>query len=244
MRPLSRPIRAPDVLRLEDVEPPIPEADEVRVRIHATTVSRTTARCEKDRRSWPLTTGVRRPRRRILGSDLAGEVDTVGSNVTEFEVGDRSSASIREVWCARRAPLHAARRAVADAVRHAVRGAAAICDGAILALNALRPANLRKGRGFSSTVRRDQSERRGAAGQAFRCRRQRRVQPKSIELVRRSARRGHRLHTAGVHGNGQSYDVILDAVGTLRFRLSGLTQAGGVYLPRRFRNLFLSPGRR
>ena len=80
----------PEVLRLEDVEPPVPKDSEVRVRIHATTVSRTDCAL---RAGEPLvarvTTGLRRPRRRILGSDLAGEVDAVGANVTEFEAGDR-----------------------------------------------------------------------------------------------------------------------------------------------------------
>jgi len=80
----------PEVLRLEDVEPPVPKDGEVRVRIHATTVSRTDCAL---REGVPfvarLTTGLRRPRQRILGSDLAGEVEAIGANVTEFEAGDR-----------------------------------------------------------------------------------------------------------------------------------------------------------
>src|SRR5271170_1932034 len=80
----------PDVLRLEDVERPVPKDDEVRVGVHATTVSRTDCAL---RAGEPFisrfVTGLRRPKRRILGSDLAGEVDAVGATVTEFEVGDR-----------------------------------------------------------------------------------------------------------------------------------------------------------
>ncbi len=75
----------PDVLRLEDVERPLPREDEVLVKIHATTVNRSTSTLVKPR----LVFGVRRPRHRILGSELAGEVEAVGAAVSEFAVGDQ-----------------------------------------------------------------------------------------------------------------------------------------------------------
>jgi NADPH:quinone reductase-like Zn-dependent oxidoreductase len=73
----------PDVLRLEEIEPPVPKDDEVRIKVHATTVSRTDCAL---RGGEPFisrfVTGVLRPKRKVLGSDLAGEVEAVG--VTEL----------------------------------------------------------------------------------------------------------------------------------------------------------------
>jgi len=79
----------PEVLRLEDVERPVPRDDEVLVRIHATTVTRTDCGLRSaDLFISRFFTGLRRPKRRILGSELAGEVDAVGAAVHEFGVGD------------------------------------------------------------------------------------------------------------------------------------------------------------
>src|SRR5947207_5428959 len=86
----------PDVLRLEDVERPIPKEDEILVKIHATAVTRADcATREANRRSGLAVTllsrsisGIRRPRQRILGSELAGEVEAVGAAVSEFAVGE------------------------------------------------------------------------------------------------------------------------------------------------------------
>ena len=79
----------PDVLRLEDIARPVPKEDEVLVKIHATTVTRTDCGV---RAGNPVIsrffTGLRRPRQRILGTELAGEVEAVGAAVGEFAVGD------------------------------------------------------------------------------------------------------------------------------------------------------------
>ncbi len=80
----------PDVLRIEQVEPPVPVEDEVLVKIWATTVSR--ADCHRRAASpflWRLFACLRRPRRPIPGGGLAGEVEAAGPAVTEFTVGDR-----------------------------------------------------------------------------------------------------------------------------------------------------------
>src|SRR6266550_9004087 len=87
----------PEVLRLEDIERPVPTADEVLVKVHATTVNRfDTATREANRRSGlaiaimsRLVSGLRRPRHRVLGTEFAGEVEAVGAAVSEFAVGDR-----------------------------------------------------------------------------------------------------------------------------------------------------------
>ena len=75
----------PDVLRVVDVERPVPADDEVLVEVHATTVNRTDCGF---RAPWPwfirLFAGLRRPKRTILGSEFAGVVVEVGSAVNEF----------------------------------------------------------------------------------------------------------------------------------------------------------------
>src|SRR5262249_18449179 len=86
----------PGVLRLEEVERPVPKEDEILVRIHATTVNRLDcAPREANRRSGlavmllsRFISGIRRPKQRILGSELAGEIAAVGPAVSQFAVGD------------------------------------------------------------------------------------------------------------------------------------------------------------
>ncbi len=80
----------PDVMRLEDVDRPVPREGEVLVKVRATTVTRSDAAL---RAAKPFLsrffTGLRRPKRKILGTEFAGEVEAVGDAVTEFGVGDR-----------------------------------------------------------------------------------------------------------------------------------------------------------
>lgn len=85
----------PEVLQLREVVTPIPKDDEVRVRIHATTV--TAGDCEVRGLNMPLWlrlpmrayAGLWKPvRLTVLGQELAGEVESVGRHVTRFKVGD------------------------------------------------------------------------------------------------------------------------------------------------------------
>ena len=91
----------PDGLRLEEVEKPSPKDNEVRVRIHATTV--TAGDCEMRSLKFPLLLalplrayiGIRKPTRiTILGQELAGEIETVGRDVKRFKTGDQVFAAI------------------------------------------------------------------------------------------------------------------------------------------------------
>src|SRR5260370_18417726 len=83
----------PDVLRLEEVERPVPKDDEVLVKIHATTVNRTdTALRAAEPFVSRFITGLRRPKRRLLGTELAGEVPETGAAGPEFEGGDHAFA--------------------------------------------------------------------------------------------------------------------------------------------------------
>lgn len=80
----------PEVLEVrDDVARPTPDAGEVLVRVHATTVNRTDCGF-RDPRPWFVRffSGLTRPRRPVLGSEFAGVVAEVGSDVTELAVGD------------------------------------------------------------------------------------------------------------------------------------------------------------
>lgn len=87
-----------EVLGLETRAAPVPKADEVLIRIHATTVTSgdRSARSLDLPRGYGaigrLVFGVLGPRRSVLGTELAGVVEVIGQSVTEFSVGDRVCA--------------------------------------------------------------------------------------------------------------------------------------------------------
>jgi NADPH:quinone reductase-like Zn-dependent oxidoreductase len=91
----------PEVLRLQDVEKPAPRDGEVLVKVQATTVTigDTIMRSlNMPIRGWQkfmarLFRGWRRPKRPILGMELAGDVESVGRQVTRFKPGDAVFAS-------------------------------------------------------------------------------------------------------------------------------------------------------
>ena len=89
----------PDVLQLTTVEKPTPKDNEVLIKIVATTVHVGDTRMRSfsvPRLQWlfaRLYLGIFKPRRKILGMELAGEIETVGQSVTRYQKGDRVFAS-------------------------------------------------------------------------------------------------------------------------------------------------------
>jgi NADPH:quinone reductase-like Zn-dependent oxidoreductase len=224
----------PDVLRLEDVERPVPKDDELLIRVHATTVNRTDCGW---RGADPFFTrvflGVRGPKNRILGSELAGEVEAVGPAVSEFAVGDRVFGisyfgAHAEFVCEREsAPIG-----------HMPAGmtfeeAAAVCDGALIALSCLKLAHPLAGRsilvygasGSIGTAAVQLTRHFGAEVTAV-------CNTKSIELARSLGADEVIDHTQeDFTRNGKTYDVIFDSVGKHSFRrCRGSLKRGGLYI--------------
>lgn len=89
----------PEVLKLTEVEKPVPKDDEVLIKVFATTVTIGDSRMRSftvPRAQWlfaRLYLGVRKPKRAILGMELAGEIEALGKGVTRFKVGDLVFAS-------------------------------------------------------------------------------------------------------------------------------------------------------
>jgi NADPH:quinone reductase-like Zn-dependent oxidoreductase len=233
----------PEVLHIKDVGKPVPRDDEVLVKIHASTVNRLDCHTrEANRGSGPavmllsrMVSGLRRPRQPILGSELAGEVVAVGSAVKEFAVGDLVFANT-----GLRFGAHAEYTCVPSAGRiaHMPRvatfdEAAAVSDGFLNALWCMRQGELRKDQsilvyGASGAI--------GTAGvqlaRYFGADVTGVTTTKNLDLVRSlGAGKVIDYTTEDFTKNGETYDVIFDAVGKHSFaRSKGSLKAGGRYL--------------
>jgi NADPH:quinone reductase-like Zn-dependent oxidoreductase len=81
---------SPDVLLLNDVEKPFPKDNEVLIKVHSSTTSRTDlAMIQGKPKILRLFTGISKPKLPITGSDFVGTVEAIGKNVTAFKPGNR-----------------------------------------------------------------------------------------------------------------------------------------------------------
>jgi NADPH:quinone reductase-like Zn-dependent oxidoreductase len=225
----------PEVLRVAEVERPVPKEDEVLVRVHASTVTRGDAMGvrSEEYRFTRVFTGIRRPRRTIFGSEFAGRVEEVGAAVTEFRVGDE----VFGIEGGANAEYVTARESGVIALKPTgltYEEAAAVPDGSLLALTCLRPG---------SPLRAKSVLVYGAAGSIgtaavqllahhFEAEVTAVCDTKDVELVRSLGARDvlDRLREDFTK-NGETYDVIFDAVGKHSFRRCRRSlKPGGTYI--------------
>ena len=85
----------PDVLQLKEVAKPIPKDNEILIRIYATTVTKYDCwrrSCTAPTGFWlpmRISSGLRKPKKTILGTEVAGEIESVGKDVKRFKEGDQ-----------------------------------------------------------------------------------------------------------------------------------------------------------
>jgi NADPH:quinone reductase-like Zn-dependent oxidoreductase len=218
----------PEVLRIAEVEAPVRGDDEILVRVHASTVNSSDWYVRSGVSTAPLAVqvpfrlmvGIRRPRRRIIGLILAGDVVEVGRKVTRFHPGDRAWAftKFRFGAYAEYASL-AEESSVALAPAHATdEEAAAIAYGGLMALHYLRKGGVRAGQrvlvygasGAAGTAIVQLARHAGAEVTAV-------CGPGNVELVR-SLGAGAVLDytTTAAPPDGATWDVVIDAVGKRR----------------------------
>jgi len=78
----------PDLLKLEEVEKPVPSDNEVLIKIHAVSINGSDREALIGKPVYVRIGGLRKPGYPILGSDIAGSVEKAGKNVTQFQPGD------------------------------------------------------------------------------------------------------------------------------------------------------------
>lgn len=227
---------SPDVLRLVEVDRPVPKDDEVLIRVHATTVNRTDCGFLRAEPFFiRVVSGLLRPKATILGGELAGEVEAVGKAVTSFRRGDKVFG-LTGMRFGAHAEYVCLPEDAALATRPATMGheeAAAVCDGAMLAIAFIRWADLREGQrvlvngasGAIGSAAVQLARYYGAQVTAV-------CNTKNLELVRSLGADTVIDYTAEDFTScGQTFDAVFDTVGKSTFwECSKLLKKGGVYL--------------
>jgi NADPH:quinone reductase-like Zn-dependent oxidoreductase len=225
----------PDLLHVDDVDRPVPEDDEVLVKVYASTVTRGDAMGVRsdEYKFTRIFMGIRRPRRTSLGTEFSGVVEEVGAAVTELRVGDdvfgvaqgsnAAYVTVRESGVIAPKP---------DGLTY--EEAAAVPDGSLLALTCTQPGQPLENKSVLVY---------GAAGSVGTAAVQLLVghfgadvtavcDTKDVDLVRSLGARNviDRFHEDFAR-NGETYDVIFDAVGKHSFRRCRHSlNPGGIYI--------------
>ena len=239
----------PDVLHIEEVPRPVPAADEVTVEVWVATVNRTDCGFRDPRPFFVrLFSGLRRPKYRTLGTEFAGVVVDKGADVTTFEVGDsvfgvnERFGAHAEFMCIRAGVSIA--KMPADATFTEMAG---VVDGGVLAMTCRDWAGITIGQrvliygasGAIGTSLVQLAKHAGAHVTAV-------CSTANVDVV---TSLGPDVvidyTTTDFTGTGETYDVVVDAVGKSSYwRCRKLVKRGGKYVSTdlgfMYQNVFLS----
>lgn len=226
----------PEVLRIVEVEKPVPADREVLIRVRASSVSQTDTHIRRASSPlWRVLLGLRRPRWPTRGVDLAGVVEAVGPDVTEFKVGDEVFGMVgwqqgahADYVCVREDSPIAHKPA-----NLTFEQAASVCDGAMQGLATLRVGEVREG---SRVVVYGASGSLGTA--AVQIAKHLRAHVTGVT----STKNTELVHSLGADdvidytredltGRGPVFDVVIDAVGKYAFHWGKRAlKPGGTYV--------------
>jgi NADPH:quinone reductase-like Zn-dependent oxidoreductase len=144
----------PDVLQIKEIKKPEPDDGEILIKVHA--VEATKADCEIRGFNFAvkwfwlpmrIAMGVKRPKQQVLGGYFAGVVETVGKDVTKFELGDEVFGSTRMLFGAygEYICVPASYTIVSKPNNISFEEAAAVPLGGLNALHFMKKANIRNG---------------------------------------------------------------------------------------------------
>ncbi len=226
----------PEVLQLKEVPKPSPKDNEVLIKIRATTVNRND--CGFRKPEYPviirLVNGLFKPKKTVLGSELAGEIEAVGKNVKTFKPGDQvfglstfNFGAHAEYIC-----LPETGSIVTKPANISYNEAAAVCDGLTLAFTYIRKIDFTNEKkilinGASGSIGSAcvQLARYYGAEITAVC------NTRNLELVKRLGADEVIDYTKeDFTKSGNLYDVVIDAVGKSSFfRCKKILKPGGVY---------------